>query len=345
MKSARPAPVASLSMALLLATSGLPAAGACRLDKVAELPVTMQQGLPVVTAQVNGTAVPFIVDTGAASTLLSTRTAAALHLAVNPADSPFGPLLAVNGSTWINIQGAIVTLSVPGLSVPHHNIAVTDIAVPGLLAQDFLRRGDVNDFRVLGDVEYDLAHGVIRLWHSRGCSHRELAYWTRSAPAPVSALNIDIETEGPARRSTARNPYTLGEVHVNGTLAVALFDTGSPFSMLSVHTATRAGIGPGSAGVVPQGRLAIPGGQPLDLWTAQVGSFRIGSEEITNTHLHVGEFWVRDRHMLRRIDMVLGADFFRSHHLYIASSQGELIFTANSSGDVFNVSTGGAAQD
>jgi tetratricopeptide (TPR) repeat protein len=68
-------------------------------------------------------------------------------------------------------------------------------------------------------------------------------------------------------------------------------------------------------------------------WITPVESFKIGEEEIRNTRLRIADADFAGR---QAIDMLLGADFFLSHHIYIANSQKKLYFTYNG-GPVFNL--------
>jgi hypothetical protein len=63
-------------------------------------------------------------------------------------------------------------------------------------------------------------------------------------------------------------------------------------------------------------------------WVAPFASVKIGDEEIKNTKLSIGETQATE------FDVLLGADFFLAHHLYVANSQGKLYFTY-SGGPVF----------
>jgi tetratricopeptide (TPR) repeat protein len=64
-------------------------------------------------------------------------------------------------------------------------------------------------------------------------------------------------------------------------------------------------------------------------WLAPFASFKLGDEEIRNTRLRIGEPGVD-------ADMLIGADFFLSHRIYVASKQHKLFFTYNG-GAVFNL--------
>ena len=71
-------------------------------------------------------------------------------------------------------------------------------------------------------------------------------------------------------------------------------------------------------------------GVDLKTLVVPVDNFTIGQEEIHNTRLSVGEL------DLSIGDMLLGADFFLSHRIYVANSQHKLYFTYNG-GPVFNL--------
>jgi tetratricopeptide (TPR) repeat protein len=58
----------------------------------------------------------------------------------------------------------------------------------------------------------------------------------------------------------------------------------------------------------------------------------MGQEEIKNTRLRIGDI------DLPNADMLIGADFFLSHRIYVANSQRKLYFTYNG-GPVFNLTT------
>jgi tetratricopeptide (TPR) repeat protein len=65
-------------------------------------------------------------------------------------------------------------------------------------------------------------------------------------------------------------------------------------------------------------------------WIAPVASFEIGNEQVKNTSLRVGDIKLED------VDMLIGADFFLSHRIFVAKSQSRLYFTYNG-GPVFNL--------
>ncbi len=56
-------------------------------------------------------------------------------------------------------------------------------------------------------------------------------------------------------------------------------------------------------------------------WAGTFASVKIGDEEIQNAPMVIGQSgqaW---------FDVLLGTDFFLSHHVYVANSQGKIYFT------------------
>jgi tetratricopeptide (TPR) repeat protein len=72
-------------------------------------------------------------------------------------------------------------------------------------------------------------------------------------------------------------------------------------------------------------------GKGIETFLAPFTSFEIGDESIKNTQLRVGDI------DLHSSDMLLGADFFLSHHILISNSQKKVYFTY-SGGPVFRLS-------
>jgi tetratricopeptide (TPR) repeat protein len=122
----------------------------------------------------------------------------------------------------------------------------------------------------------------------------------------------------------------VSSAKVNGTDIQVRFDTGAAISVLSLDAARKAGLVPGAPGVVPAGTLHGIGRGEVKTWIAPVREFTLGGETIKNTHLRFADIDLDT-------DMLIGADFFLSHHVYVANSQDKLYFTYNG-GPAFNLS-------
>ena len=306
---------------MVLALSGPPtcAFAACKVSRVAELPVTMSGLRPLVSAKINGADALFIADSGAFYSTLTPAAAAQFKLKLGPAPYWFA-LTGVGGEarTWLTV---VKTFTLFDLPIPNVEFIVAGNELEGavgLLGQNVFR---------MADVEYDLAGGAIRLMRPHDCRNAEMAYWATSQPYSI----VDIDA------ATPQSPHTTGVAFINGAKIRVLFDTGAPASVLTLAAAGRAGVKPGGQGVVDAGLAHGVGRQVVQTWIAPFASFKIGDEEIRNTHLRIGDTGIRD------VDMLIGADFFLSHRIYVASSQHKLYFTYNG-GPVFNLTSSPSTQ-
>ncbi len=183
----------------------------------------------------------------------------------------------------------------------------------GLLGQNILR---------FADVEYDLAHGIIRFFKPDGCKHVNLAYWLKRGD---SYSLMDIQWASPT------SPHTIGTAYLNGAKIRVAFDSGAATTIVGLRAAERAGVNPGGSGVIPAGVSSGLGRWRVQTWIATFPSLKIGDEEVHNARLHFGDIGPA-------ADMLVGADFFLSHRIYVASSQTKLYFTYNG-GPIFNLTS------
>jgi tetratricopeptide (TPR) repeat protein len=160
------------------------------------------------------------------------------------------------------------------------------------------------------------------LIREEGCKNVNLAYWVSGTSQPYSTMNIEW--------TTPLSPHTTGTATINGLNIRVMFDTGAHTSVLSERAAERAGVRVDSPGVTDGGYTRGIGQHPVKNWIAPFASFKIGDEEIRNTRLRIGDPGVDS------VDMLIGADFFLSHRIYVASKQRKLFFTYNG-GAVFNL--------
>lgn len=297
-------------MAVIAAAS--PANAQCKVGKLLELKVTMRGARPLTEMGINGQSLPFIVDSGAFFSAISPGTAAELGLQLEPSPVQMAGVGGEAGSTSV---ATIKSLDLAGLPLRNIEFIVggSEIGAAGLLGQNVLG---------IGDVEYDLAHGSVRLMRSMGCSEKDnLAYW--AGDEPVSDLPIRIRD--------AQDPYTIGTILVNGVKLRAIFDTGADSSILSLDAARRVGLTPSSPGVVRSGQTRGLGRSMVDTWIAPIASVKIGTEQVLNIKLQMADL------TLPGADMLIGADFFLSHHVYVANAFRRMYFTYDG-GPVFNVS-------
>jgi tetratricopeptide (TPR) repeat protein len=312
-------PFRRLASGLALAALGLasgPAWAECQLNQVGGLPVTMQGMRALLPAKINGQDVQFVVDSGASFSFISPPNADKFSLPRR--HMPLGlKITGITGGVDADI-GIVKVLTLANTPLPNMEFIVSGSEVGqgavGILGQNVLG---------IFDVEYDLAKGWIRMWSPKGCSGKaDMAYW--SGAGPESVINLDTD-------SHVHVLYTKGPVYVNGMRLTAIFDTGAMGSMMTREAAKRVGIRPNDPGVVPAGYTVGAGTRVASSWIATVKSFKIGDEEIRNTKMWFSDIELPDA------DMLVGADFFLAHHIFVSNQQHKLYLTYNG-GPVFDMS-------
>ena len=288
------------------------AASNCHLGKLLEFPITMTETGPFTTAKVNGTDVRFMVDSGAFWSVISPGSAAELKLSSYSA--PFD-MVGIDGARTNTSLAKVKDFTLGGLLLHDIPFLVGGSEVRegvGVLGQNVLQ---------MADVEYDLGQGVVRLLKPLECSRdAEFAYWAGN----LTYSDVKIEPTTPI------SPHAIGHASINGAEIRVMFDSGAGLSMLSLKAAERVGIRPDSPGVVPGGQTQGFGKVVIPTFIAPFASFKLGEEEIRNTRLRIADI------DLGNADMLIGADFFLSHHIYVANSQHTIYFTYNG-GPVFNL--------
>ncbi len=303
--------------AIVSGAATMATAGDCKFSRLAEIPITMNGTRPLIDTRIDGREASFLIDSGAFYSVISRATADQYALHLRPA--PTGMyMIGLGGRVELQIA-TVKDFSLAGIPVRNVEFLVGGSEVgsgaAGLIGQNLLSHFD---------VEYDLAHGALRLFRAESCSKRMLAYWVAPGQS-YSTMSIEWPTP--------RQPHTVGVGYLNGTRIDITFDTGAAVSLLSRHAAARAGLRPDSPGVVDAGYMHGLGNAMEKTYVGTFDSFKVGDdEEIQHARLR---FIDSD---LPVGDMLLGADFFLSHRIMVANSQHRLYVTYNG-GPVFDLRT------
>ena len=312
---------------------GIDPAFACKLGVVATLPVTMRGLRPMTTAQVNGTDTPFMVDSGAFYSIMSGGTAKRLGIKVIPVSGDNFAIEGVGGTAMRDLA-VIRDFRIAGQPIPKIPFLV-DRTDHG---DDAGEGGGLIGYNLLGigDTEYDLAKGMIRLLRAEGCAREDLPFWT--GPGEVSSelpLELPHEAQGEyvfskvAPRLEATRIVTT--IYINGKPIKAQLDTGAGQSVIGRAAALGVGVDVTGPDARETGTVGGIGKRHVRRWSAPVALVKIGDEEIRKASLTVIE-QIFDRG--DGVDMLLGADFFLTHHIFVARRLNKLYLTYNG-GNVF----------
>jgi tetratricopeptide (TPR) repeat protein/predicted aspartyl protease len=272
----------------------------------------------MIDVKINHQDVRLLVDSGAFFGMISAAMAQELKMRIEPA--PYGFYIRGVGGTTIPSVGTAKDFTIAGADLPNIQFLVGGSEAGGgafgILGQNFLVRWN---------VEYDLANGTIRLFKDTDCSKQFLAYWAAQTQQPYTVTDIE--------KVTPQAPHAIGHAYINGEKISVLFDTGAFQSVLSLKAAARAGVKIDSPGVIEGGLSRGVGRNLVKSYIAPFASFKFADgEEIKNARLRIADMDIR------LADMLIGADFFLSHRIFIANTQDKLYFTYNG-GPVFDLRT------
>ncbi len=312
-------------IALLAVFAALPAVAAnpCRLQQFGELDVTDDHGALTVPAVVNGHPIRLFLDTGSTATLLFRGSAEDLGLkwSSNGEDTVYG----VGGSTPLGMA-RIKQFEIAGITIHDFNLMVAGrLSVPeaqGLIGAAFLLQAD---------MEFDVRGKKVRFFKPKDCVAEQVVYWGGSysvAPLVTSASEKKIDVR----------------VAVNGKPVLAEMDSGAGTSTLTANAARRVG---SALSTVGQGQISSTrgvAGESLRTQTKVFSTFSFGDETIKNARIEIADMFTADEevHIGSMVpkavadfpEMLLGADFFRSHRIYVAMSQ-KKVYVSYVGGPVF----------
>ena len=290
---------------------------ACQLREIAQFPIVMHGNQPVIESSINGHPVALLVDTGSVYNTLWRPSAQALGLALRPL--PGYQFFGVGGGDVAQITNV-------------HELKLGEMV---LHDRDFVVTGESRVGATVGtlggnlfvqtDVEFDLPHRIIRMFDQKGCSGDQVVYWGQPySVAPIAPSNDDLKLE----------VYVL----INGQRVLAELDSGASTSVVTTGTAERVGVRLNSDGVKEAGRSSGLGLKTVQDYMATFTSFTIGDQEtIKNPKLRIADLFANaasvpiNSRLAKKIDdlpdMLLGADFFLSHRVFLARSQGKIYFS------------------
>jgi predicted aspartyl protease len=284
---------------------------ACTYAEVAQFPLHYSgPGLEItVDGQMNGSPALMLVDTGSYSISVTRTGVERRKLPLRYVDAH---AIGVGGNARI----ANTRLSDLAVGPVHSGKTSVDVitstgstpAYDAIIGAPFLLQTD---------LEISLPDKTLKMYTASGCNDTFLALWDEGS--------IDV----PFLRGYEKGKIPKFMVKVNGHDMKAIVDTGASISTIELEAARKAGLDLDAPGVKRIGDVAGIGANRVHRWSAVFDSFSIGSETISKPELSVIDTQGRTN-----VDVLLGADFLRSHRVLFAMSQGKL-YVAYVGGDAF----------
>ena len=295
----------TLSLLALLAILFAPAAAACRVEQQSAVPVDVVDGHILVIVQVNDIAATFIVDTGAERTLMDEDAVRSLNLErdqwvatrIHGVGGGQERLNALPRSLRLGSTPLRRRTLAGDTSVTVGRLPVTEIAgrrVAGLLGRDFL-----SPF----DLDIDLPARRMTLYRVLGCGGSFLP-WT----IPYTAIPANTPME-----AALIVPMLVVPVLVDGRALRAMIDTGASSSLITASGMYRLGLTAESLARDPGASANGVGPAPVPMYRHRFAELRVGPE-IT----HDPTLWVASVHVSPIVDMLLGADWLASRHVWLS---------------------------
>src|SRR5205823_5017191 len=154
--------VASIAIGLALPSMAVAAAFNCKMIQIADLPVRLERNHLIVDGAINGQKIGIMLDTGAQRSLILRSATERLGLARK--DVRGYRMFGVGGETHVEAT------SIDEFKIGRITRRNWRVIVAG--ERDFGDRIDAivgEDFFYQVDVEFDLAHGAVRLYQPKDC--------------------------------------------------------------------------------------------------------------------------------------------------------------------------------
>ena len=268
----------------------------CRYIEVGSLPLHYSgPGLFLTTkGWINGTPATMLVDTGAFDTVLTKTGVESRKLSLRATGNY---ARGIGGDSTIYMARVDDFGAGPARTGRSWMPVLTEFAAPP--AYDAIIGAPL---LLQADLELSLATKQLRFFRPSNCGGVSLAYWDEAA------MVIPFES------TSDRSPNPHFTVLVNGKKMSAVFDTGADSSVIGLKAAQRAGLLLDAPGVSRGSDIIGVGAKRVAGWNTSFATFQIGEEVVRNARVGVID-WDD------RVDMLLGADFLRSHRVLIAMSQ------------------------
>jgi predicted aspartyl protease len=270
-----------------------PAQQACKIEKVAEVPISFDQGFLSAPATINSQSVTMMVDTGAERTMVTPGAVMALNL---ERDAHAQTTIHGTGGTITTQNARLGSFGIGGMQVMDRSYAVGELpsmgrfgtAASGLIGADWL-----SDF----DVDLDVPNRRMALYKVEGCDGNYVPWQGEHSVVTTYRYGRGL---------------ILVKLTLNGTPALAILDSGAENSLVAVQAATRAGVSPAALQSDRTGHTKGVDGAVQTMHAHRFDSMDVGSDRVQNATLAVGSLVAP-----MGAEMLLGIDWLRTHRVWI----------------------------
>ncbi|GBQ71439.1 hypothetical protein AA103196_2777 [Ameyamaea chiangmaiensis NBRC 103196] len=278
--------------ALALLTGCASEHGRCTLSTIGDLRVLNASRSPIVEAKINGHPVAFIVDSGAAASMVTDTAAESYDMTVLPG---WVHIRGIGGETTVG--GAVAEELTLGSATARHVVFFTDfpgkrrigtLPVAGLFGSDFLLASDA--------IVFDLPDRKINLYQTSHCTRDTLPLWRGES----YAVPIDYDY--------GSNNHLAVRIRLNGHPIDAILDSGASSTVIAEDDARAAGVTRAELTQDLDGTL-----HGIDPHHPKSFAHRFDSLDIGPFHFNRYVALVADTERT-----LLGADFLRTHRVWIA---------------------------
>jgi hypothetical protein len=274
---------------------------ACSRERVEELPVSFDGGFILVPGAIDANPVSLIVHTAAQRSIVASEIIGRLHL---DRDAQRRTQIHGLGGEISTTIVRVMSFAVGQMEMLDRSMAVAPILqvpetnppVGGILGNDFL-----SSF----DLDLDFSHQRITLYQMQGC-HSGLVPWPQSGPAI------------PLRRLS--NTFLLIELQIDEERLVAEIDSGARASLIASAAARRVGVTDDILARDPSVTAFGIAGTVFPGHSHRFRKLRIGPVELGDPVIEVTGT------LRPGVDMLLGADFLRTLHVWLSNATGQLFF-------------------
>lgn len=281
------------------------AASSCTPPPLAEIRLASAGSMALLPVRVNGRETKFLLDTGAALSMIAAPLAD--HLGLVPSGERLLTLAGLGGPFLARPVSAD-DMEIGPLDIGAQRLTVVPAALfevfrpppGGILGADFFSRLD---------ADLDVAEGRLVLYRGLSCSGRLTPPWPG-----MRFYRLPARLTGGGQ--------LLVPVTLDGVRLEAMLDSGAEVTLLNFRVLKALGLSGADLAADPSHPYRGVDGRPHRAFRHRFARLTIGAETWTNPVIAVGEA------PMVPADMLLGADFIARHRLFLSWPEEEVLVAA-----------------